>query len=125
MLVIHDAERTISDDDAVGGSEALFYPAGEVHTLLNQDDRVGAGLFGGFHLFQHVGRIAVGTVLHLGVVPSEVFGRVVDRHSQRFAELVFAEAVGVGPFSSIIGAFVLIGFAESCRRRAMEPAIRR
>ena len=125
VLVIDDAECTVSDDDAVGGSEALFYPVGEVHTLFDKDDRVGAGLLGGFHLFHDEGCIAVGAVLHLGVVPSEVFGRVFDCHAQRLAELVLAKAVRVGSFGSVVATFILIGLTQSCGRRAMEPTFRR
>ena len=44
MLVVDHPERTVRNDDAVGGSEALFYTAGEVHTLIDKNYRVGACL---------------------------------------------------------------------------------
>ena len=54
MFVVDHPERTVRDDDAVGGSEALFYPAGEVHTLLDKDYWIGAGFLGGLDLLQHI-----------------------------------------------------------------------
>lgn len=54
-----------------------------------------------------------------------VFGRVVDRHAQRSAELVLTEAVGVGSFGSVVATFILVGLAQSCGRRTVEPAFRR
>src|SRR5699024_11423139 len=79
-LALHDAlpilQGAIRDNDAVGGSEALFYPAGEVDTLLNQNDRIAADFLGGFDLLQHIGCIACGAVVHFLIV-------VRDRKSTR------------------------------------------
>ena len=76
MLVVDHPERTVCNDDAIGGSEALFYPAGEVYTLFDKDYRVGAGFLGGFDLFQHIFGIAGGSILHLLGIPLEAVGRV-------------------------------------------------
>ena len=48
----------VCDQDRVGCSEALFHPAGEVHPLLDQDDRVRTGLLGGLYQFEDEGGIA-------------------------------------------------------------------
>ena len=47
MLVVDHPERTVCNDDAIGGSEALFYPAGEVNSLFDKDYRVAACFLGG------------------------------------------------------------------------------
>ena len=76
MLVVDHPERTVRNDDAVGGSEALFYPAGEVYTLFDKNYRVSTGLLGGFDLLQHIFGIAGGSILHLLGIPLEGVGRV-------------------------------------------------
>ena len=79
MLVVEHTERAVCDDYAVGGAEALFYPAGEVYALLDQDDRISAGFLGGLDLLQHIFGIAAGAVFHLLGIPLEAFGRVFRR----------------------------------------------
>ena len=76
MLVVDHPERTVCNDDAIGGSEALFYPAGEVYTLFDKYYRVSTGLLGGFDLLQHIFGIAAGAVLHFLGIPLEAVGRV-------------------------------------------------
>ena len=51
MFVIHHMERSVGDDNGIRSAEALFYPAGEIHTLFDEDHRVSAGFFGCFHQF--------------------------------------------------------------------------
>ena len=82
VLIVHDVQFTVSDDNAVGGAEAVLYPAGEIHSLLDQDDRVGAGLLCGLQKLCHIGGIDGGAVLHLLVVPGEVFDWIVCRNPQ-------------------------------------------
>ena len=76
MLVVDYPECTVCNNDAIGGSEALFYTAGEVYTLFDKNYRVSTGLFGGFDLLQHIFGIAAGAVLHLLGIPLEAVGRV-------------------------------------------------
>ncbi len=52
-------------------------------------------------------------------------GRVFGRHAQRLAELILAEAMSIGSFSSKVATFILAGLAQSCGRWTMEPAFRR
>ena len=40
VLVVDDGHRVALEDDAVAGAEAVRHPGGEVHPLLQQDDRV-------------------------------------------------------------------------------------
>ena len=82
MLVIAYSQSAICNDDTVGGSEALFYPAGEIYTLFNQNLRVSTAFLGGFHQFKDVGGIAIGTVLHFLVVPGEILHRITGIHPQ-------------------------------------------
>ena len=69
VLIVHDVQLTVCNDDAVSGAEAVLYPAGEIHSLLDQDDRVGAGLFCSLQKLRYIGGIPGGAVLHLLVVP--------------------------------------------------------
>ena len=48
MFVVNYVHSSIADENSIRGSEALFHPAGEVHSLFNQNNWVGAGLFGLF-----------------------------------------------------------------------------
>ena len=90
----------------MGCSEALFHPAGEVHPLLDQDDRVRTGLLGGLYQFEDEGSIAGGTVVHFLIEPAEVLSGVLGLHAQRLPELVLAERVGVGALGGIVAAHV-------------------
>ena len=114
MFVIANAECTVCDDDAICRTEALFYPTGEIYSLFNQDDRVGAGLLGGFYLLKDVGSVAGSTILHFFTVPGQLFGRILGLLTQRLAELVFAKAVCVGAFRCIVASFILVAFTEPC-----------
>ena len=46
MFIVNHVHGTVADENGIRGSEALFHPAREVHLLFNQNNRVGAGLFG-------------------------------------------------------------------------------
>lgn len=83
MLVIDHLECAVRDDNAVSGSEALFYPAGEVHTLLDKDYWISTGSLGGLDLLQHVFDIAGGSIIHLLGIPLEAVSRIVGRHTER------------------------------------------
>ena len=124
MLVIDHVHRAVRNQDGVGSAEALFHPAREVHPLLDQDDRVRAGFFGGRYQFKDVGGIAGGAVIHLLVEPGEVLGGVLGLHAQRLPELVLAERVGVSALSGVVAAFVGVALTEPCRWRTVEPAVR-
>ena len=49
MFVIHHMERSVGDDNGIRSAEALFYPAGEIYTLFDEDHRVSADFLGGFY----------------------------------------------------------------------------
>ena len=121
VLIVHDVQLTVSDDDAVCGAEAVLYPAGEIHSLLDQDDRVGAGLLCGLQKLRYIGGIPGGAVLHLLVVPGEVFDGIVRRNTQSLLQPELTERVGVRPFGGVVAALVLVGFAQPCGGRAVEP----
>ena len=125
VLIVHDVHLTVSDDDAVGGAEAVPHPAGEIHSLLDQDDRVGAGLLCGLQKLRYIGGIPGGAVLHLLVVPGEVFDGIVRRNTQNLLQPELTERVGVRPFGGVVAALVLIGFAQPCGGRTVEPAFGR
>lgn len=44
MFVVNYVHSSIADENSIRGPEALFYPTGEVHSLFNQNNRVGASL---------------------------------------------------------------------------------
>ena len=87
VLVIDHVHSAVRDQDGVGSAEALFDPAGEVHPLLNQDDRVSAGFLGSLYQFKDVGGIAGGAVVHLLIEPGEVLGGVFGLHPSAFRSL--------------------------------------
>ena len=123
MLVIHNVQRPVCDDDAVAGAEALFYIFGVVKPLLDQHDRVSADLLCFCDQFHYKGNIAVGAVLHLGAVPGKAFGRVLRRHTECFSELILTERMGVSTLGGKIAALIVVAFTEPCRRRAIEPPV--
>ena len=82
VFVVHYVEGTIGNEDAVCRAEALLNPAGEVHTLLNHDHRVGAGLLGSFQKLHHIGGIPGGAFFHFFVVPGQVLDGVFHRNTQ-------------------------------------------
>ena len=82
MFVIAYSQGAICNDDAVGGSEALFYPARKIYTLFNQNLRISAAFLGGLYHFKDVGGIAIGTVLHFLAVPGEILCRITGIHPQ-------------------------------------------
>ena len=125
VLVVHDVQRPVCNDDAVAGAEALLDVLGVVEPLFDQDHRVRAGLLGLLDQLHYEGHIPVGTFLHFGVVPSKVFGRVLCFHTESRPELELTESVGVGTFGCEIAAFVVVAFTEPCRRWAVEPPVRR
>ena len=114
VLVVNYVHGTVADENGIQGSKALFQPVREVHSLFNQNNSVGAGLFGLFRKFHNEAGIAGITILHLSVVPAEIFGRVCNFHAECLAELVLTKGVGLGAFCSIVADFILIGFAEPC-----------
>ena len=123
MLIVHDVQLTVCNDDAVSGAEAVLYPAGEIHSLLDQDDRVGAGLFCSLQKLRYIGGIPGGAVLHLLVVPREVFDGIIRRNPQSLLHPELTERMGVRPFGGIIAALVLVGFTQPCGGRTVEPPL--
>ena len=101
-------ESAIRDDNAVGCSEAFLYPAGEVHTLFDQDHRIGAALFSFGHLFHNVGGVSVSAVDHFLVKPCEAFRRVLSLSAECPEQLVLAKGVGVSAFRSVVASFILV-----------------
>lgn len=57
----------------------MFYPAGEVYTLLDKNYLVGAGFLGGFDLLQHIFGIARDSILHFLGISLEAVGWIVGR----------------------------------------------
>ena len=112
MLIVNHVHGTVADENGIRGSEALFHPAREVDSLLNQNNRIRAGLFGLFQKLHDEAGIAGSTILHLSVVPDEILGRICGFHTECLAELVLTKRVSIGAFCSIVAAFILIGFAE-------------
>ena len=114
MLVVHDVQCPVCNDDAVAGAEALFDILGVVESLFDQDHRVRAGLLGLLDQLHYEGHIPVGTFLHFGVVPSEVFGQVICLHAECLLELVLTEGMGVGALGCEIAALVVVALTEPC-----------
>ena len=123
VFEINNPERAICDDDAVGGTEALFYPAGEVNSLLNQDNRISAGLLCGLDLLQHEFGIAAGAVVHLFGIPGKSICRIVCREPQHFLKLELRECMSISAFRCVVASFILVGFAEPCRWRTVNPSV--
>lgn len=114
VLVVNYVHDTVADENGIRCSEALFYPTGEVHSLFNQNNRVGAGLLSLFQKLHDEAGIPGSTVIHFSVIPVEILSRICSFYAECFAELVFTKRVGIGAFCSIVAAFILIGFAEPC-----------
>ena len=83
MLVIHNIESTVCDDDAVASSEAVFDETGKVQTLLNQHHWVFAGFLCVLHQFQHIGCIVQGALFHFLVIKGKVLRGVSGIHAKR------------------------------------------
>ena len=114
VFVVNYMHGAVADENGIRSSEALFYPTGEVHSLFNQNNRVGASLLGLFQKLHDEADIPVGTVIHFIVIPVEILGRICSFHAECFTELVLTKRVGIGAFCSIVAAFILVGFAEPC-----------
>ena len=114
VLVVNYVHGTVADENGIRCSEALFYPTGEIHSLFNQNNRVGADLLGLFQKLHDEAGIPGSTIFHFGVVSVETFCWISSFHAKCFAELVFTKRVGIGAFCSIITTFILVGFAEPC-----------
>ncbi|MPN05610.1 hypothetical protein SDC9_152861 [bioreactor metagenome] len=69
MLVVDDFQGAVCNDETICGTETGRYPAGEVYTLLDHDNRIGAGLLSSLHLFENIGGIAGGAVVHFLIEP--------------------------------------------------------
>ena len=69
IFVVAYSKCSICNNNTVCGSEALFHPTGEVHSLFNQNNRVGAGLLGIFQKLHNKAGVHGGTIFHFGVVP--------------------------------------------------------
>jgi hypothetical protein len=108
MFVVTHLQISVRDEDTVRGAKARLDPSGEVHALLNQDDRVSAGLPGLLHMFQYVGGITGGAVVHLLIEPGEVLGQVLGFHAQCLAELVLAKRVSIGALCGVIASLVVV-----------------
>ena len=114
MFVVDHLHGTVTDENGIRGSKALFHPTREVHSLLNQNNRVGADLLGLFQKLHDEAGIAGSTILHFSVIPVEILGRICSFHAECLAEFVLTKGVGISAFCSIVAAFILIGFAEPC-----------
>lgn len=125
VLVVHDVEGAISDEDAVPSAETALDVFGIIEPLFNQHDGVGCDLLRFGEKFKHIGGITAGAFLHLLVVPGEVFGGVFRRNAQNRLELVFAQAVGVRSLGGEVAALVLIVLTEPCGWRAVQPPVGR
>ncbi|OQA14544.1 MAG: hypothetical protein BWY63_03145 [Chloroflexi bacterium ADurb.Bin360] len=125
MLVVTHLQDAIGDDDAVCGAKAGLHPAGEVNTLLNEDHRVGAGLPGCFHEFQHIRGVSSSAFVHFLVEPGQVLSWILSYQAKGLAESELAQCVRVGTFSGVIAAFVLVVLAQTRARRAIEPSVGR
>ena len=78
MLVVDNVKHFISDNDAVTGSKSIFYPAGEVQTLLNEYHWIAAVFFGLFILLKYVAAVFLSAVLHFTVVVGKVSSWICD-----------------------------------------------
>lgn len=129
VLVVHDVEGAVGDEDTVPGAEAALDIFGIIEPLFNQHDGVGRDLLRFGEKFKNIGGITAGAFLHLLVVPGEVFGEVFGgvfgRNAQSCLELVFAQAVGVRSLGGEVAALVLVVLTESCGRRAVQPSVGR
>jgi len=76
VLVVHDVEGAVGDEDTVPGAEAALDIFGIIEPLFNQHDGVGRDLLRFGEKFKNIGGITAGAFLHLLVVPGEVFGEV-------------------------------------------------
>ena len=121
VLVIHDVEGAVSDEDAVPGAEALRDITGKVQPLLNEHLGVRAVLPGFLDGFQNEFQIAVCVHLHfVGVVLDDRAG---GAHLQRLAELVFRQRMSGGAFGCGFRFSVLKLQFQPCGWIAVEPAV--
>jgi hypothetical protein len=91
----------ICNNDAVTGSEAVLYVAGEVQALLDKNKRIAAVFFGFLILLKNVGAILLSAVLHFAVVVGEASGWICNIPAQSFFYKVGAQFMAVCAFLGI------------------------
>ena len=90
-------KSVVGDDQTVPGAEAVRHVAGEVQSLLDEDDRVFTDLLRRLVLLHDEIDIGIGAFLHLiGIV---VRCRAAAPHMESALQLVFTQSVRRGAFS--------------------------
>ena len=102
MLVVNHVHGAVRDKDGIRCAESILDPAREVHPLLDEHHRVGAGLLGGLQQLKDICGISGSTVVHLLIEPGQVLSRVGGLHAQRLPELVLTKRMSVGALGGII-----------------------
>lgn len=106
-------EQAVRHVDRVGGAEAERGPSIEVHLLLDKRERVSAEVLELREDLQVVGRVGLGALLHLSIVPREALSGVGRLHTKCGLRLVPRELVGVGALGGEVAASVRHSLAEA------------
>ena len=95
IFQINDVQQVIRDDHTVAGAKSMLDPFGEVQGLLDADQRVSAHTSGLSDLLHDEGGVPFRSLLHLRVVPGEVFSGIAGVPAQGFLGEIGCELVGV------------------------------
>jgi len=117
VLVIRYGHRAVSNNDAVGGTEAFRDIFGHINSLFEHDLGRGAILLCGLIQLHDVSRIALGALLHFSVVELQLFLRVTDFLAQCLAYQIFAKLVSLCSLRSKVAFGIGELLRESCGRR--------
>ena len=123
MFVVDDVKLAVRDDNAVACAESVAHIVAVIQPLLNEDNRVAAGLPGLFYGFRDKSGVSGGAVLHFLAVLRERRNRIFGGDAERLLEPKFTECVCLGALGCKVASFIVVILAESGRRRAVQPSV--
>ena len=122
VFIIHDVERTVCDDHAVTGAEALRNQIAVIQPFLHHDQRMRAGLLDALDGTDDEFRIDIGIAVHLLTVKLRC--RTLYPFMQVLAQLVLAKRMSRRSFLGIHRGFIWKVLLQPRRRRAVQPPLR-
>ena len=123
VFVVNDVKLAVRDDNAVACAESVTHILAVIQPLLNEDNRVAAGLPSLFYGFRDKSGVSGGAVLHFLAVLCQRRNRILGGDAERFLEPKFTKGVCLGALGCKVASFIVVIFAESGRRRAVQPSV--
>ena len=123
VFVVDDVKLAVRDDNAVACAESVAHILAVIQPLLNEDNRITAGLSSLFYGFRDKSGISGGAVLHFLAVLRQRRNRILGGDAECFLEPEFTECVCLGALGCKVASFIVVILAESGRRRAVQPSV--